>query len=160
MNLLVVMLLGGMWHGASWNFLIWGAIHGSWLGLERMMGKESFYARGPAFLRVAVTFMIVNLAWVFFKATDLPSALSYTASLFGLHRELPATATLIRAVLYSPDHCLWMALAAGIAFFGVETWDLSKRLTPLKAVAAVALLMWSLVAMSTQTFSPFLYFQF
>jgi alginate O-acetyltransferase complex protein AlgI len=159
-NLLVVMLLGGMWHGASWHFLAWGAIHGTWLGLERVMGKVSFYARGPAFLRVAVTFIIVNIAWVFFRASDLPSALTYTASLAGLHRDLPATSTLVRGVLYSPDRCLWMAVAAGIAFFGVETWDLSKRLTPPKAAAAVALLMWSLVAMSTQTFSPFLYFQF
>jgi alginate O-acetyltransferase complex protein AlgI len=160
LNLFIVMVLGGMWHGAAWNFVIWGAIHGGWLGVERAMGKESFYARAPAVLRVAVTFLIVNIAWVFFKATDLESALAYLGSLFGLHHDLPATATLTRAVLYSPDHLLWITIAACIAFFGMETWDLSKRLTPVRATAAVALLVWSLVVMSTQSFSPFLYFQF
>src|SRR5262249_46253797 len=50
LNLLVVMLLGGFWHGASWNFLVWGGIHGSWLAFERVLGKASFYARAPAVL--------------------------------------------------------------------------------------------------------------
>ena len=61
-NLIVVMVLGGLWHGASWNFLVWGGVHGPWPGLERLQGKTSFYARMPAAVRIAVTFVIVNLA--------------------------------------------------------------------------------------------------
>jgi alginate O-acetyltransferase complex protein AlgI len=80
-NLGVVMLLGGFWHGASWNFLAWGAIHGAWLALERRMGKTSFYGRAPSALRVALTFLIVNLAWVFFRADDLSSAVRYLEAL-------------------------------------------------------------------------------
>jgi len=52
-NLMTVMLLGGLWHGASWNFVIWGGIHGSMLGLERWQGKDSVYRRLPAVVRVA-----------------------------------------------------------------------------------------------------------
>src|SRR4030095_14577520 len=43
-NLMLTMLIGGLWHGASWNFVIWGGIHGGMLSVERMMGKDSFYA--------------------------------------------------------------------------------------------------------------------
>jgi alginate O-acetyltransferase complex protein AlgI len=157
-NLLVVMLLGGWWHGASWNFLIWGAIHGAWLSLERVLGKAGFYARAPRPLRVALTFLIVNLAWVFFRAPDLASATAYLAALFGAGGS--ATALLVRPVLYAPDHAAVMAVAAGIAFFGVETWDLSKRLTLLKALFALVVLAGALVAMSSQAHNPFLYFQF
>jgi D-alanyl-lipoteichoic acid acyltransferase DltB (MBOAT superfamily) len=74
-NLILVMVLGGLWHGASANFLIWGGIHGGWLALERSMGRRSLYAALPKLLRMAVTFAVVCLAWVFFRASDLPSAL-------------------------------------------------------------------------------------
>ena len=84
LNLALVMLLGGLWHGASWNFLIWGAIHGSLLAFERMMGKDSLYRQLPRFLRIAITFVIVLFAWVFFRAADLPSALGYCATMLGL----------------------------------------------------------------------------
>src|SRR5690606_13656681 len=46
-NLMLVMVLGGLWHGASWNFAIWGGIHGIWLAVERMQGKDSFYRHLP-----------------------------------------------------------------------------------------------------------------
>src|SRR4051794_715611 len=61
-NLMVVMLLGGLWHGASWNFVIWGGIHGGVLAAERARGKDSAYRRLPRPVRVAVTFAIVCLA--------------------------------------------------------------------------------------------------
>jgi alginate O-acetyltransferase complex protein AlgI len=159
LNLIVVMLLGGFWHGASWNFLVWGGIHGVWLAFERVLGKASFYARAPRVLRVALTFLIVNIAWVFFRADDLPAALDYLAALFGL-REVPASALLARAVLLPLDKVAVLLAAAGIAFLGVQTWDLSKRVTPLRAAIAMAVLVWSVAALSAQSFNPFLYFQF
>jgi alginate O-acetyltransferase complex protein AlgI len=159
-NLLVVMLLGGFWHGASWTFLVWGAIHGAWLTVERLLGKTSFYGKAPQAFQVLLTFLIVNLAWVFFRAPDLGSALDYAANLFGFNGSLPATAVLPRAILYSTDHLLAIAVATGLAFFGLQTWDLSKNVTPWRAAWATCLFGWALVALSTQTFNPFLYFQF
>jgi alginate O-acetyltransferase complex protein AlgI len=158
-NLLLVMLLGGFWHGASWNFLAWGAVHGTWLAVERRMGKASFYATAPAALRVLLTFLIVNLAWVFFRTADLPSALRFLRALFGLG-DAASSSVLVRATLYSVDHVLVLAVAAAIAFGGVQTWDLSKRVTPLRAALALGLFAWSVVALSSQSFNPFLYFQF
>jgi alginate O-acetyltransferase complex protein AlgI len=160
LNLMIVMLLGGLWHGASWNFLIWGAIHGGWLALERGLGKDSFYSRAPAAVRVALTFLIVNLAWVFFRAPTLSVAGDYLRSLFGGHSDLPATSALLRALLYSREQVLWMAAAAAISWLGVDVWRLAKRVTPLRAALALGVFAWSLVALSAQSNNPFLYFHF
>jgi alginate O-acetyltransferase complex protein AlgI len=158
-NLMAVMLLGGLWHGAAWTFLVWGGIHGAWLCLERLFDKRSFYARAPTVARVAVTFLIVNLAWVFFRAKDLSAGVDYFGSLFGLTAVTP-TAQLVSAEIYNRYHALWMIVAALLAFFGVQTWDLARRVTPLRAMLAIFLLLWSIVAMCAQSYSPFLYFQF
>jgi alginate O-acetyltransferase complex protein AlgI len=159
LNLLIVMLLGGFWHGASWNFLVWGAIFGVWLAIERLLGKTSFYSFLPAPFRVLLTFLIVNLAWVFFRADDLAAASRYLASLFNLRSASP-NSLLLRAIFYEPGHVMVMIAGAGIAFFGVQTWNLSRHITPLRATLALALLTCSVVAMSAQSFNPFLYFQF
>jgi alginate O-acetyltransferase complex protein AlgI len=159
-NLLVVMLIGGLWHGASWNFVLWGGVHGVWLCAERLAGKDGLYGRAPDAVRVGLTFLIVCVAWVFFRATDLPSAAAYLAALSGLQGDPPATAVLVRAVLYSWDHLLWMAVAAWVAFRCRDTWEFAADITPAKAAIALFLLVWSAVAMSTQTHNPFLYFQF
>ncbi len=159
LNLLVVMLLGGFWHGASWNFLVWGAIFGVWLAIERILGKSSIYARFPIPFRVALTFMIVNVAWVFFRADDLHAAGRYLSWMLPVV-DPGANALLLRAVFYDPGHVAIMAIAAGLAFFGIQTWDLARRVTPLRATWALAVLSVSVVAMSAQSFNPFLYFQF
>ena len=75
-NLMLTMLLGGLWHGAQWNFLLWGAIHGGALALERLAGKRPYWNGLPPFLRVAVTFAVVLLAWIPFRAPDLSSTLA------------------------------------------------------------------------------------
>ncbi|MBY0232296.1 MAG: hypothetical protein K2W96_23715 [Gemmataceae bacterium] len=158
-NLLIVMLVGGLWHGAKWNFLVWGAIHGFWLCLERALGKRGFYSSTPAVFRIALTFMIVNLAWVFFRANGLASALEYLGSMFAVH-PVPPGAVLARVIFYSPFHIMCMAAAFGIAFFGPQTWELARRITPLKALSALGLLAWAIIALCNQMFNPFLYFQF
>ncbi len=71
------MLLGGLWHGAAWNFVIWGGLHGALLAFERMRGKRQLYGRLGTPVRVAVTFVLVLVTWVFFRAADLPTAMRY-----------------------------------------------------------------------------------
>ena len=80
------MLLGGLWHGAAWNFVIWGGLHGALLALERRRGKAALYGGLPAFARVAVTFSIVLITWVFFRAPDLPQAVRYLGNMFAMGR--------------------------------------------------------------------------
>jgi hypothetical protein len=67
-NLAVVMLLGGLWHGAKWNFVFWGACHGLLLAGERWRGKQSLFAALPRPVRVAGTFLLILFTWVLFRA--------------------------------------------------------------------------------------------
>src|SRR5207244_781148 len=93
-NLILTMLLGGLWHGASWNFVIWGALHGGMLAFERNQGRQGLYHRLPRPVRVALTFIIVLIGWVFFRAPDLARAVSYLASMFGLGHVEPGAGLL------------------------------------------------------------------
>jgi alginate O-acetyltransferase complex protein AlgI len=158
-NLMTVMLLGGLWHGASWNFVIWGAIHGGMLAFERTQGKHSFYRRMPRPARVALTFLVVCLSWVFFRAKTLGQAWSYFASLFGAARA-GATADAIAGPLYTTYHAAMLGIAALVVWGTPNTWQVTSRLTVPRAVGGMALLVLSILVMWTQTTNPFLYFQF
>ena len=158
-NLGLVMLLGGLWHGASWNFVIWGGIHGAMLALERARGKRSVYHRLPRAAKVAITFAVVCVAWVFFRSPDLPSAVQYCGSLAGL-RGAWGGAGLVGGLIYRPYYLLVFALAAGITWAGPQTWDWTRKLTAPKAAAVVGLFWLSLVVLTTQSFNPFIYFIF
>lgn len=158
-NLAVVMLLGGLWHGASWNFVIWGGIHGIALGAERALGKQSFYTRLPAFIQVLLTFLIVCFSWVFFRAADLSSSLAYLSSLFHLH-DLPYGAALVGGLIYQPYYLLTFAACIIITWLAPQTWDWTRRLTWGKALLSLFLLLFSLAVMSAQAYNPFIYFIF
>jgi len=158
-NLMLVMLLGGLWHGASWNFVAWGAIHGGWLAFERMQGKDSPYRLLPRPLRVAVTFAIVCFAWVFFRAADLPSSLAYLGAMFGLV-EAADGAGLVAGVIYDPYYVSMVLLACGVAFFAPQSWDWTRTINLRKAVLCGLALWLSLILLETQSYNPFIYFIF
>jgi alginate O-acetyltransferase complex protein AlgI len=158
-NLAVVMLLGGLWHGAAWNFVVWGGLHGLLLAAERAAGKRSLYAGLPRPLRVGVTFLIVLVAWVFFRAPDLPAALAHLGSMAGLGRP-QAGAALLGGVLYQPYYLLSLAVAAAIVWTAPQTWDFTRRLSWGRAAACAGALLAALAAMATQGFNPFIYFIF
>lgn len=94
--LMITMVLGGLWHGASWNFVIWGTLHGLFLVAERSLARRFGSAAwvqsgaGRAMLG-ALTFVLVCVAWVFFRANDLPQAAMVIASMLGA---IPATPVL------------------------------------------------------------------
>ncbi|HVX59894.1 MAG TPA: MBOAT family O-acyltransferase [Pirellulales bacterium] len=158
-NLATVMVLGGLWHGASWNFVIWGAIHGAMLAFERAQGKESFYRRLPGPLKTLFTFVIVCFAWVFFRADTLPRALDYCQSLLGLESPSPSTG-LIAGIIYQPYYLVSLAAAAAVTWLAPQTWDFTRRITPLRAAFALGLFGLSLVMLTTQSYNPFIYFIF
>ncbi|MEP6822592.1 MAG: MBOAT family O-acyltransferase, partial [Chthoniobacterales bacterium] len=158
-NLTITMLLGGLWHGASWNFVIWGAMHGGMLAFERSQGREGFYHSLPKALRVAVTFTIVLMGWVFFRAADLPRAVAYLGSMFGLHGAQP-TAGLLSGIIYQPYYLLSIALAAIVVWAGQQTWDWTQQLTMPKAAVCCGLGWLALVVLATQEYNPFIYFIF
>jgi alginate O-acetyltransferase complex protein AlgI len=159
LNLAIVMLLGGLWHGAEWTFVIWGGVHGLLLALERWNGKEPLYRRLPPALRAIATFAIVLVTWVFFRAESLPQALEYLGSMFGLREAGPA-ASLVGAVLYEPQFLVILAACFLIHLLRLDTWDIAQSLRPGKLALAGAAVTASIAVMFTQSYNPFLYFRF
>lgn len=158
-NLMLTMLLGGLWHGASWNFVIWGGLHGGYLAFERaVLARLRWWnATNPAMhaLRVLVTFHLVCLAWVFFRARDFGSAWTMLGT---LSRPSSAGAD-------STSHASLALLVAGL--FALQ--QVGARLHYKERIAAgggvpfALLVAGALVAMiwfAPAATAPFIYFQF
>ncbi len=158
-NLAVVMLLGGLWHGANWTFVVWGAYHGGLLVLERALGKQSLYHRLPRPVRILATFVLVLFSWVLFRAGNLGEAVRYLGAMFG-GAPLHASTALLGAVIYTRGYWLLMGLCALLAFSPVQGFDWAKRITWPKVVILAVLFYLSIATMFVQAFNPFLYFQF
>jgi len=159
-NLAIVMLLGGLWHGAQWTFIAWGAYHGALLIYERWRGKTSLYHRLPRACRIALTFALMLISWVLFRSESISAAGRYLAAMFGLGPDAGAS-LLIAAELYTPKHLLLMALCAALVFQPVQAFDwVQKPLTLSRVAFLLPLFVLTLAVMVTQAFNPFLYYQF
>ncbi len=158
-NLALVMLLGGLWHGAQWTFIIWGAIHGAMLALERWQGKSPAYRALPHTLRVLATFVLVLFTWVFFRAESLPEAMRYVGAMTGFGGQAAAT-LLLDAVLLSPQYLVVFAACAIVHLLRWDTWDIAQQIKPARLVASAAALTCALAVLFTQSYNPFLYFRF
>lgn len=166
-NLILTMVLGGLWHGANWTFVIWGLWHGGIMAVERALGvkgRDSVYPRAVAW---PLTLVLVMLGWVMFRAASVGQALDIYAGMAGLNGLALSAETLI---LLRPSEVIFMAL--GIALVG---WSKLRRpgLIPPGPVALpaaaglgrgfvlpVVLFALCFVVMQARSFSPFLYFQF
>lgn len=159
-NLAVVMLLGGLWHGAKWNFIVWGAYHGALLTYERWRGKRSSYGHFPAGVRIAITFVLMLFSWVLFRADNLTAAMNYYGALFGL-APVNAASALLGAELYTPLNLVVMGVCALLVFQRVQAHDWSQQPQTWGRVAVlVPAFAFALLVMFSQAFNPFLYFQF
>ncbi|MBV9998043.1 MAG: MBOAT family protein [Verrucomicrobia bacterium] len=158
-NLMATMLLGGLWHGASWNFVIWGSIHGGMLAFKRSQGQTSFYRRLPKPLRIGLTFLIVVLGWVFFRAPDLRHATNYLTSMFGGAHIFPV-ATLVSGIIYKPYYLLSFFIAAVVVWTGMQTWHWTQVMTLPKASICFGLGWLALAMLAAQQSNPFIYFIF
>ena len=106
-NLMLTMLLGGLWHGASWTFVVWGGLHGIYLAIERVLtrafkGSEMLKKNFIRFLLAMGTYLLVNITWVFFRAQSFPQAYQMIKSMFGLNpdgKAALATVYIIEAVV-------------------------------------------------------------
>ena len=159
LNLFFVMLLGGLWHGAAWTFVIWGALHGALLIIERLFGRAAVYRRLPVPVRVGVTFTIVLFTWVFFRAPDLPQAVRYLGDMLALGRPQEG-AGLLAGIVYQPYYLGTFLLAGVIVWGAPQTWDWTRTLTLPKAAAITAAFALSVVVLATQAYNPFIYFIF
>jgi alginate O-acetyltransferase complex protein AlgI len=151
-NLMITMLLGGLWHGANWTFVAWGGYHGALL-IGYRLGRRSWDAL-PAWLRRLGTFFLVVVGWVFFRSDSFTMAGALLQTMFSWPRQLAPAFTgayLLLAVL---------ALAAGVAHFGSNSFELRHEWRSSAAVALTVLFALCLLVIYGGPSMPFLYFQF
>jgi len=172
-NLVTVFFLCGLWHGASWNFVIWGLWHGSFLVIERLTAKSPAHqiTKSPTSGVLAwpiwphvYTLAIVMIGWVFFRAETLTGAVAFLRALAGLTEAAPTPYSV--GWYLTPE--LWLALAAGA--IGSAPWvpALAARIDAgrgwsvplLNTAVLLALLMLSIMSMAARTYNPFIYFRF
>jgi D-alanyl-lipoteichoic acid acyltransferase DltB (MBOAT superfamily) len=177
LSLMITMLLGGLWHGASWSFMLWGGLHGLFLIINRWWGETALHDRLAAlrgmpavtwrWVRIALTFHAVCLAWCFFRLTQLSDSLACVRKWvdFDLDKAFAGG---------TADPALWLLLAGyGVATFAAR---LLTRAAPLPEVAAqmdvrpfasgvlwggsLGLLALALLLAPGGQVQPFIYFQF
>jgi D-alanyl-lipoteichoic acid acyltransferase DltB (MBOAT superfamily) len=158
-NLILTMLLGGLWHGASWNFLIWGGYHGTLLSLERLAGRTKFLAKPNALLyplRAVFTFVLVCVGWVFFRAATLADSVFVIRQMFSGGWNVAEVMIPVWLLCF-----LGLALLVAVA---EERWDWIERMPQGPAWAYMAMLVALLFSVElvgvTEKTVPFIYFQF
>jgi alginate O-acetyltransferase complex protein AlgI len=167
-NLVTVFFLCGLWHGASWNFVIWGLFHGTFLVVERL-GLSSRVAALWRPLRHVYVLVTVMVGWVFFRAETLASSTTFLGVMFGITHPVETTPFTL-AFYLTPEVCL--ALVAGLIGSGPLVPALAKRRETaaggwrspgidLAATAALlVVLSASILQMAARTYNPFIYFRF
>ena len=168
LNLWIVFLLCGLWHGASWTFVLWGAAHGAWMALERTRLGAALEG-GPRLLRWAATTLFLLFAWTLFRAESLSHGVAYLASLVAFDTWGAAKPVEMIGLL---DTRFWIVFGSA-CFFALDGHGrllrrspirtASRGVAPLLAVrfcgfAGLALL--SFVQLSVQGYNPFIYFHF
>lgn len=164
-NLAVVWLLTGLWHGASWNFIVWGAYYGILLILEKFV-LRNILPKIPKWIRHVLTLFIVMIGWVFFRATTLETGVEYIGVMFG-GGSLDVSSTVYYLLQFAPEFVL-----AIIGIFPLKKVisDLLDRHSEKNGVAilqmvlpkvfAIVVFLLSYTALVSGSFNPFIYFQF
>jgi len=160
-NTMITFLLGGLWHGAAWRFLIWGGAHGAMLCLERLSGKGCLWWFLPKVLRTAVLVAIFQFNWIVFRCDSLGHGAEFLSAMFGGNGDAGGQAILSGIVL-KPYYWVALLACAAVTFLGIETKDLVERARKswLLTLGMFGIFAWSLFALFAQAQNPFLYFQF
>ncbi len=156
-NLMLTMLLGGLWHGASWNFVIWGGYHGALLSLERVArgGRPVRDGWGWLYpLQAPATFGLVTIGWVFFRAADLRQSLQVLHQMFG-----GATGHLLFANWHI--ELILVALTLALVEEKIALFERMVRGPAFAYASALALMLFCIEVFGVIDASiPFVYFQF
>jgi D-alanyl-lipoteichoic acid acyltransferase DltB (MBOAT superfamily) len=163
-NLFLTMFLGGLWHGAAWQFLVWGAIHGGFLALERTVKERWAAAPDRASmlpplatrpLQWLLTFHVVCLAWIFFRADSLTTAFDVIGGIAGSARPSPLVTTLVLVTIV-------LAIASQFVPARAATIAQERFATLAPGVQAIGLALGLTVidVLGPDGVAPFIYFQF
>lgn len=154
-NLMLTMLLGGLWHGAAWRFVLWGALHGGYLALERALQVRAARTMPGVWLQRLWIFHFVCFCWIFFRAPSLTHAIELLSGLASFDGKMPTVTA-----------AAWASLLLGLGAQNIPRswWErLDGRfasLTPALQGVIVALLLATINTLSPPGVAAFIYFQF
>ncbi|TGL90240.1 MBOAT family protein [Leptospira congkakensis] len=154
LNLLIVFICCGFWHGASWNFLIWGMYHGFFLVLERTYYRNIINYL-PNILKLVFTFALINIGWVFFRLESTVSAVDFIEIMFGKNG-------FRFDQIYSIFDLRWI-IGLGFAIFFSYDWRLFSKVNSipaLKMAIMFSVFSVSIVCLLANNYNPFIYFRF
>lgn len=166
MNNMVTMLLGGLWHGASWVFYFWGFLHGTYLIIQRFLGKPFGHLmtalRFPKPLQQAIDILIVYfftcLAWVFFRAPDFDVAITYIQGIASLE-SFTITSIVNKFLVLKGFILIGMLLFVEISDFKFNYSQLIQK-SPTFRVMSFVILLWIIAFFGSFGANAFIYFQF
>lgn len=162
-NLILTMLLGGLWHGANWTFVVWGAWHGIWLAIEKATGRNS--TEGFSVTSWLATALIVMLGWVVFRAENIHQAFTLYQALF-IPERIPMSQEMHEnnlgwsfiMLLVGGIIILWRGLSQHIS--GLNAFNTHPNISHTLSAIRLPVFVLAVSSLIASSYSPFLYFQF
>ena len=166
MNLMVTMLLGGLWHGAGWAFIFWGFLHGSYLVVQRFLSKPfGSLMRGlrmPKWMQiginVAIVYALTSLAWIFFRSPDFETAMSVISGIANTST-FTFGSVINKFDVLTGGFLIALLLSVELSDLRLNFSQLSLK-SPAFRVVSFALLLLAIAFFGTFDSNAFIYFQF
>ena len=160
-NLMVTMLLGGLWHGSSWNFIIWGGIHGVILIIEKLLNSKikSKTINNLSFFGYPITFIIVLFSWIFFRAENLESSIFAISKIFQFNLSFPVFSNINIMSNSILVLCIGLLFDSYLYFKKVNLEDLGSKLNLSKIIVFCSVII-MLINLFYSSSNNFIYFQF
>ena len=164
-NLITVFFLTGVWHGASWNFIVWGMWHGFFQLVERTVRKKNIVIPAPKALKWVYTMLVVIIGWVFFRAADLTAAMNYLKCMVNFTSVNVIT---LQTQFYAYEYAVSFLIAAicctpilkKIEMLCQKHTLLQKMQDIVTPVVVIVLILMSVGMLSVSSYNPFIYFNF
>lgn len=162
LNLLLVFLICGFWHGASWNFVLWGLWYGFWLILERIPAVDRLLKKVPSFIRWFFTMVIVLLGWVLFRNMKPDTTLSFLRGMFAGNEYVNYTAVSVLSVktILVLVACALLASPLAEKLLAKAESSEGTGVLVLRSLLALIVLALCILLLMSDTYNPFIYFRF
>ena len=165
LNLFIVFLATGIWHGSAWVYLLWGAYHGLFVVIERYIMKKDWYEKIPAVIRWGFTFLTVSVGWVAFNVSELTGLRLFLSYLVGM-----GTPVSFSAIYYMTPRLitLWCVVIVGTLLLSrkkvqkyLKRWDRESKLFNVLKYSSLLVCLWlCFITSVSEGYTPFIYFQF
>ena len=170
LNLWIVFLASGLWHGANWTFIVWGAYHGLFIILDKVFWEERVLKMNR-FISIAINFVIIIFGWVLFRSPDIQYACQYGLRMMGISEHMPSTRLIFWREIITNRSLLVFCIACVISFlpaFSIyeSTCNKMKILVSenafygLKFLVLITITLLGIISLSKSNFNAFIYFRF